>query len=212
MDGRNDLVGSNESPTPRVSSLERKTGETNITVTVNLDGQGFYDVDTGNGFLDHMVSQIARHGLFDITLHAVGDKYVGWHHLVEDVAIMLGRAFNQAIGEVKGIRRMGHSMAPLDETLARVVVDCSGRPYAVVNTGLDGLMVETLSGDLVGHFLESFALEGRINMHADILAGVSPHHKAEALCKALGRAMRDAVEIDPKSLGQIPSTKGTLDA
>ena len=159
-----------------------------------------------------MVSQIARHGLFDITLHAVGDKYVGWHHLVEDVAIMLGRAFNQAIGEVKGIRRMGHSMAPLDETLARVVVDCSGRPYAVVNTGLDGVMVETLSGDLVGHFLESFALEGRINMHADILAGVSPHHKAEALCKALGRAMRDAVEIDPRSLGQIPSTKGTLDA
>ena len=148
MEGRNDLVGSNESPTPRVSSLERKTGETDITVTVNLDGQGFFEVDTGNGFLDHMVSQIARHGLFDITLHAVGDKHVGWHHLVEDVAIMLGRAFNQAIGEVKGIRRMGHSIAPLDETLARVVVDCSGRPYAVVNTGLDELMVETLSGDL----------------------------------------------------------------
>ena len=212
MEVRNDLVGSHESTTPRVSSLERKTGETDITVTVNLDGQGIFEVNTGNGFLDHMVSQIARHGLFDITLHAVGDTHVGWHHLVEDVAIMLGRAFNQAIGEVKGIRRMGHSMAPLDETLARVVVDCSGRPYAVVNTGLDGLMVETLSGDLVGHFLESFALEGRINMHADILAGVSPHHKAEALCKALGRAMRDAVEIDPKSLGQIPSTKGTLDA
>ena len=212
MEGRNDLVVSNESPTPRASSLQRKTGETDITVTVNLDGQGIFEVDTGNGFLDHMVSQIARHGLFDITLQAVGDTHVGWHHLVEDVAIMLGRAFNQAIGEVKGIRRMGHSMAPLDETLARVVVDCSGRPYAVVNTGLDGLMVETLSGDLVGHFLESFALEGRINMHADILAGVSPHHKAEALCKALGRAMRDAVEIDPKALGQIPSTKGTLDA
>ena len=212
MEGRNDLVVSNESPTPRASSLQRKTGETDITVTVNLDGQGIFEVDTGNGFLDHMVSQIARHGLFDITLHAVGDTHVGWHHLVEDVAIMLGRAFNQAIGEVKGIRRMGHSMAPLDETLARVVVDCSGRPYAVVNTGLDGLMVETLSGDLVGHFLESFALEGRINMHADILAGVSPHHKAEALCKALGRAMRDAVEIDPKALGQIPSTKGILDA
>ena len=212
MEGRNDLVVSNESPTPRASSLQRKTGETDITVTVNLDGQGIFEVDTGNGFLDHMVSQIARHGLFDITLHAVGDTHVGWHHLVEDVAIMLGRAFNQAIGEVKGIRRMGHSMAPLDETLARVVVDCSGRPYAVVNTGLDGLMVETLSGDLVGHFLESFALEGRINMHAEILAGVSPHHKAEALCKALGRAMRDAVEIDSKSLGQIPSTNGTLDA
>ncbi|SVC46251.1 uncharacterized protein METZ01_LOCUS299105 [marine metagenome] len=211
MEEKTDLTTANYSLTPRVASLERKTGETNISVTVNLDGDGFFEVDTGNGFLDHMVSQIARHGLFDITLHAMGDKYVGWHHLVEDVAIMLGRAFNQALGEVKGIRRMGHSIAPLDETLARVVVDCSGRPYAVVNTGLNGLMVETLSGDLVGHFLESFALERRINMHAEILAGVSPHHKAEALCKALGRAMRDAVELDVRAMGQIPSTKGTLD-
>ena len=196
----------------RTASLQRITGETNISVTVNLDGQGQYEVDTGNGFLDHMVSQIARHGLFDITLQAQGDVHVGWHHLVEDVAIMLGRAFNQALGEVRGIRRMGHAIVPLDESLARVVVDCGGRPYAVVHTGLEGLMVENLSGDLVGHFLESFATEGKMNLHAEILAGVSPHHKAEALCKALARALRDAVEPDPRSAEQVPSTKGTLDA
>ena len=196
----------------RTASLERTTGETSISVTVNLDGQGQHDVETGNGFLDHMVNQIARHGLFDITLKAQGDLEVGWHHLVEDVAIMLGRAFNQALGEVRGIRRMGHAIVPLDETLARVVVDFSGRPYAVVNTGLDGQMVETLSGDLIGHFLESFATEAKMNLHAEVLAGVSPHHKAEALCKALARAMRDAVEVDPRAAQQVPSTKGTLDA
>ena len=196
----------------RTASLQRTTGETSISVTVNLDGQGQYEVETGNGFLDHMVSQIARHGLFDITLKAQGDLNVGWHHLVEDVAIMLGRAFNQALGEVRGIRRMGHAIVPLDEALARVVVDFSGRPYAVVNTGLDGQMVETLSGDLVGHFLESFATEAKMNLHAEVLAGVSPHHKAEVLCKALARALRDAVELDPRAAQQVPSTKGTLDA
>ena len=195
----------------RTASLQRATGETSISVTVNLDGEGKYEVETGNGFLDHMVSQIARHGLFDITLKAQGDLHVGWHHLVEDVAIMLGRAFNQALGEVRGIRRMGHAIVPLDEALARVVVDCSGRPYAVVNTGLDGQMVETLSGDLIGHFLESFATEAKMNLHAEVLAGVSPHHKAEALCKALARALRDAVELDPRAAQQVPSTKGTLD-
>ena len=196
----------------RTASLERTTGETSINVTVNLDGQGQHEVETGNGFLDHMVSQIARHGLFDITLQAQGDLHVGWHHLVEDVAIMLGRAFNQALGEVRGIRRMGHAIVPLDEALVRVVVDFSGRPYAVVHTGLDGQMVETLSGDLVGHFLESFATEAKINLHAEVLAGVSPHHKAEALCKALARALRDAVEPDPRAAQRVPSTKGTLDA
>jgi len=196
----------------RTASLQRTTGETSISVTVNLDGQGQYEVETGNGFLDHMVSQIARHGLFDITLQAQGDLHVGWHHLVEDVAIMLGRAFNQALGEVRGIRRMGHAIVPLDEALARVIVDCGGRPYAVVNTGLDGQMVETLSGDLIGHFLESFATEAKMNLHAEVLAGVSPHHKAEALCKALARALRDAVELDPRAAQQVPSTKGTLDA
>lgn len=195
----------------RVATLDRETAETRISLTVNLDGQGKYEVDTGNGFLDHMVSQIARHGLFDITLKAQGDVHVGWHHLVEDVGILLGRAFHEALGEVRGIRRMGHAIVPLDETLVMVALDLSGRSYAVVETTLDDTMVETLSGDLVRHFFESFALEGRINLHAKVLTGISPHHKAEALCKALARALRDAVEFDPRAGGQVPSTKGTLD-
>ncbi len=195
---------------PRVASLERQTGETSITVTFCLDGQGKYDVDTGNGFLDHMVNQLARHGLFDITVRARGDVHVGWHHLVEDVGIMLGRTFRQALGDARGIRRMGHALVPLDETLAMVALDCSGRSYTVVETGLNGVMVETLSGDLIGHLLESFAIEGQINLHAKILAGVSPHHKAEALFKALARALRDAVELDPRAPQNIPSTKGTI--
>ena len=198
--------------TARTASLERATAETSIAISVDLDGQGRYDVDTGNGFLDHMVSQIARHGLFDIALKAEGDTHVGWHHLVEDTAIMLGRAFGQALGEPRGIRRMGHAIVPLDETLVMVAVDWSGRPYVSVDTTLNDVMVETLSGDLVAHFLESFAIEARINLHARVLAGVSPHHKAEALCKALARALRDAVEPDPRAAGQVPSTKGTLDA
>ncbi|MCE2501318.1 MAG: imidazoleglycerol-phosphate dehydratase HisB [Dehalococcoidia bacterium] len=196
----------------RAAALERATGETQIAISVNLDGQGRYNVDTGNGFLDHMVSQISRHGLFDIDLKARGDTHVGWHHLVEDTAIMLGRAFGQALGEPRGIRRMGHAIVPLDETLVMVAVDWSGRPYASVETTLNDTMVETLSGDLIAHFLESFAIEARINLHAKVIAGVSPHHKAEALCKALARALRDAVEPDPRASGQVPSTKGVLDA
>jgi len=194
----------------RSASIERKTGETEISLKVALDGQGKYQIDTGNGFLDHMVSQIARHGLFDITLAAKGDTNVGWHHLVEDVAICLGRAFGQALGEPRGIRRMGHAIVPLDETLVRVAVDWSGRGYASVETTLDDIMVETLSGDLVSHFLESFALEAKINLHAKVLEGTSPHHKAEALCKALARALRDAIEPDPRAENQVPSTKDTL--
>ena len=195
---------------PRTATLERATAETSISVSVNLDGAGRCNVATGNGFLDHMVSQVSRHGLFDIDLQAQGDTHVGWHHLVEDTAIMLGRAFAQALGEPRGIRRMGHAIVPLDETLVMVAVDWSGRPYTAVDTTLDNTMVETLSGDLIAHFLESFAIEARINLHAKVLAGVSPHHKAEALCKALARALRDAVEPDPRAPGQIPSTKGTL--
>lgn len=195
---------------PRTASLQRKTGETKVSATVNLDGTGKYQVTTGNGFLDHMVCQLARHGLFDITLQAEGDVHTGWHHLVEDVAVLLGQVFLLILGEKRGIRRMGHAIVPLDETLAMVVVDLSGRAYAVVNTGLDGVMVETLSGDLIRHFLEAFAVEGKMNLHATVLAGISPHHKAEALFKALARALRDAVELDPRAPGEIPSTKGSL--
>tara|TARA_B100001971_G_scaffold193463_1_gene198626 strand:- start:819 stop:1652 length:834 start_codon:yes stop_codon:yes gene_type:complete len=197
---------------PRLASLIRETGETSVNISINLDGTGRYEVDTGNGFLDHMISQVARHGLIDITLKARGDVHTGWHHLVEDVAIMLGRAFREALGEARGIRRMGHAIVPLDEALALVAVDCSGRPHAAVETTLDDTMVETLPGDLIRHFLESFAVEGRISLHAKVLAGVSPHHKAEALCKALARALRDALEPDPRAPGQVPSTKGTIDS
>ncbi|MEO2142170.1 MAG: imidazoleglycerol-phosphate dehydratase HisB [bacterium] len=198
------------SATERTATIDRKTGETDIQLTINLDGTGAYEVDTGNGFLDHMVSQISRHGLIDINLKAKGDVHVGWHHLVEDVAITLGRAFGEALGDARGIRRMGHAIVPLDETLAMVALDCSGRGYAEIDTTLDEIMVETLPGSLVKHFFESFALEAKINLHAQIMAGVSPHHKAEALCKALARALRDALEPDPRAPSQIPSTKGTL--
>ena len=146
-------------PEGRAATLHRATGETDIRLSLNLDGAGVYDVDTGNGFLDHMVSQISRHGLIDITLKADGDLHTGWHHLVEDVGITLGRAFNEAIGDARGIRRMGHAIVPLDETLAMVALDCSGRGYAVIETTIDDSMVETLPGSLVRHFFESFALE-----------------------------------------------------
>ena len=200
----------NASATNRTTTLNRATGETEIQLTLNLDGAGVYNVDTGNGFLDHMISQISRHGLIDITLKANGDLHTGWHHLVEDVGITLGRAFQQAIGDARGIRRMGHAIVPLDETLAQVALDCSGRGYAVIETTIDDSVVETLPGSLIRHFLESFALEAKINLHAKILTGIDPHHKAEALCKALARALRDALEPDPRNLQTIPSTKGTL--
>ena len=197
-------------PEERAATLHRVTGETDIRLSLNLDGTGVYKVDTGNGFLDHMVSQISRHGLIDITLNADGDLHTGWHHLVEDVGITLGRAFHEALGDARGIRRMGHAIVPLDETLAMVALDCSGRGYAVIETTIDDSMVETLPGSLVRHFFESFALEGKINLHAKILAGIDPHHKAEALCKATARALRDALEPDPRSPHAVPSTKGTL--
>jgi len=195
----------------RIATIERKTGETEITLTLNLDGQGIYDVDTGDGFLDHMICQVSRHGLIDIIMHAKGDN-TGSHHLVEDVAITLGRAFNEALGDARGIRRMGHALVPFDEALAMVALDCSGRGYAVIETTLDDTMVETLHGSLVKHFFESFATNALINIHATIVRGTSPHHKAEALCKALARALRDALEPDPRVPDQIPSTKGTLTA
>ena len=197
-------------PEGRTASLHRRTGETDILLSLNLDGSGVYEVDTGNGFLDHMVSQISRHGMIDITLKAKGDLHTGWHHLVEDVGITLGRAFHEALGDARGIRRMGHAIVPLDETLAMVALDCSGRGYAVIETTIDDSMVETLPGSLVRHFFESFALEGKINLHAKILTGIDPHHKAEALCKATARALRDALEPDPRSPHSVPSTKGTL--
>ena len=196
--------------TMREATLERQTSETQISLTLCLDGQGVHQVATGNGMLDHMVRQLSRHGLIDITLNAHGDVEVGWHHLVEDTAITLGRAFHQALGDGRGIRRMGHALVPLDETLAMVAVDLSGRGYASIDMDLDGQMVETLPGDLLHHFLESFAVEGRMNLHVKVMSGRNAHHKAEAVFKALARSLRDAVELDPRASGEVPSTKGTI--
>ena len=194
----------------RQAKLERSTKETTISLSLNIDGQGEYDVQTGNGMLDHLIAQLSRHGLIDITLHAQGDLETGWHHLVEDTGLTLGRAFREALGDGTGIRRMGHAYVPLDETLAFVAVDISGRPYSVVDLDLDKQMAETLPGDLVEHLLESFATEARINLHAKVLAGVNGHHKAEATFKALAKALRAAAEPDPRAPGAVPSTKGTI--
>jgi imidazoleglycerol-phosphate dehydratase len=194
----------------RKATIKRETRETRIEVELDLDGTGNSSVATGNGMLDHMVEQLARHGLMDITVSAQGDVATGWHHLVEDVAIVLGRSLNEAVGDGKGILRMGHALIPLDETLAQVVIDLSGRPYAVVKAQFEGPMIGDMPSDLVRHFLEILALEGRFNLHAQILAGTNDHHKAEALFKALARSLRQAVTPDPRAPGDVPSTKGTI--
>ena len=194
----------------RAASLTRETSETRVSIQLNLDRRGRYQVHTGNGMLDHLLQQLARHGLLDLTIDAKGDAVPDAHHLAEDVAITLGRAIRQAVGEGRGIRRMGDALVPLDETLAQVAVDFGGRGYAVVDTTLHGTQVADLGGDLVGHFLERLALEGGLNLHARVLAGSDPHHIAEALFKALGRALRMALEQDPRAAGDVPSTKGTV--
>ena len=196
----------------RQSTVQRRTGETDITLTLDLDGEGKYEIATGNGMLDHLLAQLSRHGHIDITIKAKGDLSTGWHHLVEDTSITLGRAFREALGDGAGIQRMGHALVPLDETLAMVAVDLSGRSYASLDLSMSQEMVETLPGELIGHFLESFASESRITLHAKILTGVDTHHKAEALFKALAKALRAALERDPSSKGQVPSTKGTINS
>ena len=197
-------------PSGRHASLTRETTETRVSVELDLDGRGQYQVRTGNGMLDHLLAQLARHSLFDLTIAARGDGISDAHHLVEDVAITLGRALRQAVGEGRGIRRMGNALVPLDEALAQVAVDFGGRGYAVVETRLEDTPIADLGGHLVDHFLERLALEGGFNLHARILAGSDPHHKAEALFKALARALRDALEQDPRAAGEVPSTKGTV--
>ncbi len=195
---------------PRKATLERETRETRISLSINLDGRGASEVRTGNGMLDHLIAQLSRHGLIDITLRAQGDLETGWHHLVEDAGICLGRAFREALGDGAGIHRMGHAIVPLDESLATVAVDLSGRGYAAIDSQLNGRMVETLPGEMVDHFLESFALEAKMNLHARITTGENAHHKAEALFKALAKALRRALEPDPRNAGQVPSTKGSI--
>lgn len=194
----------------RTARVSRDTAETQISLTLVLDGTGRFDGNSGNGMLNHLLEQIARHGLFDLSITATADLSPGWHHLVEDVAVVFGRALRQAIGDGKGIVRMGHSYAPLDETLAFVAVDLSGRPYAMVRTGLAEGMVGDVPADLIRHFLETVALESRSALHAKVVEGMNPHHKAEALFKALARALRQAVAIDTRAGERVPSTKDTI--
>jgi len=193
----------------RIGTLERKTNETQVQVTLNLDGSGQYEVSTGVGSLDHLLRHVAVHGLFDLTVRATGDLEIDAHHTVEDVALALGACLDQALGDRKGIVRMGHAYVPMDESLAFVAVDLSGRPYSIIQAEWTAPMMGQLPATLIPHFLESFATTGRINLHARVLYGRDDHHKAEALFKALGRALNAAVMIDPRR-GGVPSTKGTL--
>jgi imidazoleglycerol-phosphate dehydratase len=194
----------------RVGTYRRETKETTVEATWDLDGTGQAEVSTGIGMLDHLVSQIARHGIFDITLRAKGDLEVDSHHTVEDVGIALGRALLEALGDAKGIVRMGDALVPLDEALAQVALDLSGRGYAVLNVSWSGPRIGEMPSDLVEHFVQSMAHEGRFNLHARVLAGVNDHHKAECMMKALGRALCAATRIDQRRAGQTPSTKEAL--
>jgi len=177
---------------------------------VDLDGTGQYEVQTGSGMFNHLLEQLSRHSLLDITIKATGDLSPGWHHLVEDVAITLGRTFRQALGDGRGIRRMGHAIVPMDESLAMVSVDLVERSYASLKLFWAQKEIGDLPSELIRHFLESLASEGRMTLHVHMLDGLDSHHQAEAMFKALGRALRQAVEPDPRSGGSIPSTKGTM--
>jgi imidazoleglycerol-phosphate dehydratase len=194
----------------RTASLQRKTNETEISIELNLDGTGQHDISTGIGFLDHMLSHVAMHGLFDLTVKAKGDLYIDVHHTVEDLALVLGSAFDQALTDRKGIVRMSSCFVPMDETLAFVAIDLSGRPYAVIEAEWGMSPVGNIPTSLFPHFLESFAITSRSNLHARILYGRDDHHKAEALFKALARALAGATQLDPRRMGVVPSTKGSL--
>jgi imidazoleglycerol-phosphate dehydratase len=192
----------------RNAVIKRETKETNINLELNIDGNGKWEIATGIHIFDHLLSQLARHGLFDIKLMAAGDDP---HHLVEDVAICLGQAFGKALGDKKGIVRMANVAVPMDEALATVAVDIGGRGYPVLHLDFSGNDMSGFPPDLIRHFLESFAIEARMNLHASIVCGSNDHHKAEALFKALGRALDAATRIDPRISGELPSTKEFLE-
>lgn len=193
----------------RTASISRKTNETDIRVELNLDGSAMHNISTGIGFFDHMLTHVAVHGLFDLTVQANGDLHIDVHHTIEDVALVLGSAFDQALGGRKGIVRMGSCYAPMDETLAFVALDLSGRPYSVIEAEWGQSLVGQIPTSLFPHFLESFAITARCNLHARVLYGRDDHHKAEALFKALARALDTATGIDERRKG-VASTKGTL--
>ncbi len=195
---------------PRVAHVTRATRESHVEVRWNLDGQGRHQVQTGVGFLDHMLTQLAVHGLFDLEVRAQGDLHIDVHHTVEDVALTLGQALDQALGSRQGIVRMAHAFVPMDEALALVVVDLSGRPYAVFEARWHGPQVGQMPTSLVEHFFRSLATTGRMNLHAHVFYGRDDHHQAEALFKALARALHHATRLDPRRAASVPSSKGVL--
>jgi len=194
----------------RSAKVTRNTLETQISVELNLDGSGKSKFDTGLPFLDHMLDQITRHGLVDISIQAKGDLHIDAHHTVEDIGITLGQAFNQAIGDKKGLRRYGHAYVPLDEALSRVVLDISGRPGLVFNCEFVRDSVGEFDVDLINEFFQGFVNHALVTLHVDNLAGNNAHHQAETIFKAFGRALRMALELDPRMAGVMPSTKGSL--
>jgi len=194
----------------RKTEVSRRTNETDITVSIDLDGQGRGRFATGVPFLEHMLDQIARHGLFDITVECKGDIEIDDHHSVEDIGITLGQAFAEALGDRTGIRRYGHAYVPLDESLSRVVIDFSGRPGLHLQVDFLRDRVGTFDVDLASEFFQGFVNHAKATLHADNLRGHNDHHKLETLFKAFGRALRNAVEIDPRAPSAIPSTKGSL--
>jgi len=192
----------------RKAKVTRETAETNVRVELNIDGTGEFEVTTGIRMFDHLLTQLARHGIFDLKISATGADQ---HHVVEDVAISLGKAFNQALGRKQGIVRMAHAVIPMDETLAMVAVDIGGRAYNMVEVSFSDVSIDELSSDLVRHFLVSFATEAKINLHAKVLTGMNDHHKAEALFKALAQALDSATRIDERIIGRVPSTKEVIE-
>jgi imidazoleglycerol-phosphate dehydratase len=200
---------SSQDTVQRTASVNRETSETSIRLELNIDGTGKYDIYTGVNMFDHLLSQLAKHGLFDITLKADGDDP---HHIVEDVAICLGKAFGEALAEKRGLVRMADVTVPMDEALVQVAVDISGRGYAVLDFAFTGNDMFGFSADLVRHFFESFAFESRVNLHARVLYGSNDHHKAEALFKALGKALDKATIIDERISRELPTTKGRLES
>ena len=194
----------------RTATVSRDTAETKITVTLNLDGTGQSKLATGIGFFDHMLDQIARHGLIDLDVQCKGDLHIDGHHTVEDVGICTGQAVRQAVGDKKGLTRYGHSYVPLDEALSRVVVDFSGRPGLVLDAKFTAGMIGQLDTQLIHEFFQGFVNHAHVTLHIDNLKGINAHHQAETIFKAFGRALRMALTPDPRMAGTVPSTKGVL--
>ena len=194
----------------RTAEVARQTNETQIEIKLDLDGAGQHEISTGLGFLDHMLTHLAVHGLFDLSVSARGDLQIDPHHTVEDIALTLGQAFDKALGDRKGIVRMGDCFAPMDETLAHAAIDLSGRPYAVIQAKWHTPYIGNIPATLFPHFFESFAMTARCNLHMRVLYGRDDHHQAEALFKAWARALDSAAQVDPRRMGVIPSTKGML--